>query len=35
VSLAQQYYDLYQRLDIVPFREKELDELIKKTIVQP
>jgi hypothetical protein len=35
VSLAQQYYDLYQRLDTVDFREKELDELIKKTIVQP
>jgi len=35
VSLAQQYYDLYQTLEIVPNREKELDELIKKTIVQP
>jgi len=35
VTLAQQYYDLYQTLDIVPHREKELDELIKKTIVQP
>jgi len=34
VSLAQQYYDLYQTLDIVPNREKELDELIKKTIIQ-
>jgi len=34
VSLAQQYYDLYQTLKIVPVREKELDELIKKTIVQ-
>ncbi len=34
VSLAQQYYHLYQTLDIVPFREKELDELIKKTIIQ-
>jgi hypothetical protein len=34
VTLAQQYYDLYQTLDIVPFREKELDELIKKTIIQ-
>jgi hypothetical protein len=34
VSLAQQYYDLYQTLDIVACREKELDELIKKTIVQ-
>jgi hypothetical protein len=35
VSLAQQYYDLYQTLEIMPNREKELDELIKKTIVQP
>jgi Fic family protein len=35
VSLAQQYYDLYQRLEILPEREKELEELIKKTIVQP
>jgi len=35
VSLAQQYYHLYQTLEIVPNREKELDELIKKTIVQP
>jgi transposase len=34
VSLAQQYYNLYQTLEIVPNREKELDELIKKTIVQ-
>lgn len=34
VALAQQYYDLYRRIDIVPHREKELDELIKKTIVQ-
>jgi hypothetical protein len=33
-TLAQQYYDLYQKLDIVPFREKELDELVKKTMVQ-
>jgi hypothetical protein len=33
-SLAQQYYDLYQTLDIVACREKELDELVKKTIVQ-
>jgi hypothetical protein len=30
VSLAQQYYELYQTLDIVACREKELDELIKK-----
>jgi hypothetical protein len=35
VSLAQQYYNLYQTLEIVPNRKKELDELIKKTIVQP
>jgi len=35
VSLAQQYYDLYQTLEIVPNRERELDELIKKTIIQP
>jgi transposase len=35
ISLAQQYYDLYQTLEIVPGRKKELDELIKKTIVQP
>jgi len=34
ITLAQQYYDLYQTLDIVPNREKELDELIKKTIIQ-
>ena len=34
VSLAQQYYDLYQRLEIVDLRRKEPDELIKKTIVQ-
>jgi transposase len=34
VSLAQQYYDLYQTLKIVPEREKELNELIKKTIIQ-
>lgn len=33
--LAQQYYDLYQGLDMIPSREKELDELVKKTIVQP
>ena len=35
VSLAQQYYDLYQNLKIIPIRKKELEELIKKTIVQP
>lgn len=35
ISLAQEYYDLYQTLEIVANREKELDELIKKTIVQP
>jgi hypothetical protein len=34
VSLAQQYYDLYQTLKIVDFRKNELDELIKKKIVQ-
>ena len=34
VNLAQQYYHLYQKLEIVPIREKELDELIKKTMVQ-
>jgi len=33
VSLAQQYYDLYQTLEIVPCREKELEDLVKKTIV--
>jgi hypothetical protein len=32
VPLAQQYYDLYQTLDIIPSREKELDELIKKRL---
>ena len=35
LSLAQEYYELYQTLEIVPNREKELNELIKKTIVQP
>jgi len=34
VNLAQQYYDLYQTLEIIPNRERELDELIKKTIIQ-
>jgi hypothetical protein len=34
VNLAQQYYDLYQTPEIVPCREQELEELIKKTIVQ-
>ncbi|WP_243350313.1 DUF1670 domain-containing protein [Parabacteroides sp. FAFU027] len=34
VSLAQQYYDLYQNLEIVEHRRKELDELLKKTQVQ-
>ncbi|MDL2239655.1 DUF1670 domain-containing protein [Bacteroidales bacterium OttesenSCG-928-L14] len=34
-ALAQQYYDLYRGLNIVAHREKELDELIKKNIVQP
>jgi hypothetical protein len=32
VNLAQQYYQLYQTLKIVPAREKELDELIKKNL---
>ncbi len=35
VSLAQQYFDLYQTLEIVPHRKEELDELLKKTVVQP
>jgi hypothetical protein len=30
---AQQYYDLFQELEIVPQREKELDEPIKKKFV--
>jgi len=34
VGLAQQYYDLYQTLDIVHCREKELEDVIKKTISQ-
>ena len=34
VTLAQQYYDLYQNLNIIPIREKELDDLIKKTMIQ-
>jgi len=34
VSLAQQYYDLYQNLEITPNREEELNELIKKTMIQ-
>lgn len=34
VTLAQQYYDLYQKLDTLPSRERELEELVKKTIVQ-
>jgi hypothetical protein len=33
VGLAQQYYDLYQNLKIVPCREKEMDDIIKKTPV--
>jgi hypothetical protein len=32
-SLAQQYYDLYQTLEIVPTRENELEDLIKKMMV--
>lgn len=35
VALAQQYFDLYQTLEIVPHRKQELDELLKKTLVQP
>jgi hypothetical protein len=35
VALAQQYFDLYQTLEIVPHRKQELDELLKKTFVQP
>jgi hypothetical protein len=35
VNLAQQYYDLYQTVKIVPGREKDLNELIKKTMIQP
>jgi hypothetical protein len=34
MPLAQQYYDLYQTLSIVPHRENELNELIKKTMFQ-
>jgi hypothetical protein len=34
VALAQQYFDLYQTLEIVPHRKEELDELLKKTLVQ-
>jgi hypothetical protein len=34
-SLAQQYYDLYWANEIVEQRKKELDELLKKTNVQP
>jgi len=33
VRLAQQYYDLYQNLQIVPLRERELEDLLKKTNV--
>jgi hypothetical protein len=32
VSLAEQYYELFQKLEIVPNRQKELDELIKKNL---
>jgi hypothetical protein len=32
VHLARQYYDLYQRLDIVPGREKEPDEPVKNRL---
>jgi hypothetical protein len=34
VRLAQEYYDLFQTLDITPNRSKELDEPVKKTIHQ-
>lgn len=34
-SLAQEYYDLFRQEKIVESRKKELDELLKKTIVQP
>jgi len=34
VCLAQQYYDLYQTLQIVPTRKEELEILVKKTISQ-
>jgi arginyl-tRNA synthetase len=34
-SLAQQYYDLYRASEIVEQRKEELDELLKKTNVQP
>ena len=34
VSLAQQYYDLYQTLPIVTTRKEELEIIIKKTISQ-
>ncbi|OQB31212.1 MAG: hypothetical protein BWY08_00584 [Bacteroidetes bacterium ADurb.Bin174] len=34
-SLAQEYYDMYGEQEIVESRKKELDELLKKTIVQP
>ena len=33
-TLAKQYYHLYTTMDIVAHRKKELDELLKKTIVQ-
>ena len=32
--LAQQYYNLYMQADIVEHRKNELDDLLKKTIVQ-
>lgn len=31
-SLAQEYYNLYRALDIVPHREQEIDEMIKKNL---
>jgi hypothetical protein len=35
IDLAKQYFDLYQTLEIVPHRKEELDDLLKKKIVQP
>lgn len=31
-SLAQEYYNLYYELDIVPHRSQEIDELVKKSL---
>jgi hypothetical protein len=35
IDLAKQYFELYQTLEIVPHRKEELDDLLKKTNVQP